>query len=162
MTAVIVHILVLCICEKCSIVGKHQRFGGTCYFLLQCRSEWGQGVVKLYIFYSWVYSHTESGPPHFWDVEITLTHTSLSRTPLDKRSARRRNLYLKRHKTVKTQISIPPAGFETANRASERMRTHALDRAATGIGSHFTQAEWKQVTCQTDGKSIGDGCVRSR
>jgi hypothetical protein len=117
LTAIIFHIPVLCICEKCSIVGEHQRFGGTCYFLLQCRSEWGQGVVTLYIFYSWVYSYTEPGPPHCWDVEITLTHTSLSRTPLDERSARHRNLYLKRHKTVKTHTSIPPTGFEPAIRA---------------------------------------------
>jgi len=30
---------------------------------------------------------------------------------------------------------MPPEGFETAIPASERPQTHALDRAATGIGS---------------------------
>ena len=30
---------------------------------------------------------------------------------------------------------MPPAGFELAIPASERPQTHALDRAATGIGS---------------------------
>jgi len=30
---------------------------------------------------------------------------------------------------------MPPAGFEPAIPASERPRTHALDRAARGIGS---------------------------
>jgi hypothetical protein len=30
---------------------------------------------------------------------------------------------------------MPPAGFETAIPASERPQTHALDRAATAIGS---------------------------
>ena len=33
----------------------------------------------------------------------------------------------------KTQISMPPAGFECAIQASERPQTHALDWAATGI-----------------------------
>jgi hypothetical protein len=32
------------------------------------------------------------------------------------------------------QTSMPPAGFEPAIPASERPQTHALDRAATGIG----------------------------
>jgi hypothetical protein len=32
------------------------------------------------------------------------------------------------------QTSMPPVGFETAIPASERPQTHALDRAATGIG----------------------------
>jgi hypothetical protein len=31
---------------------------------------------------------------------------------------------------------MPPAGFEAAVSADERPQTHALDRAATGIGSH--------------------------
>jgi hypothetical protein len=39
------------------------------------------------------------------------------------------------HKTLKTQISMRPAGFEPATPASERPHTHALDRAATGIGN---------------------------
>jgi hypothetical protein len=29
---------------------------------------------------------------------------------------------------------MPPAGFEPAIPANERLRTHTLDRAATGIG----------------------------
>jgi hypothetical protein len=37
------------------------------------------------------------------------------------------------------KTSMPPAGFEPAIPASERLLTHALDRAATGIGrSLFT------------------------
>ena len=38
------------------------------------------------------------------------------------------------------QTSIPPAGFEPAIPASERPQTHALDRAANGIGSFATDA----------------------
>jgi hypothetical protein len=41
---------------------------------------------------------------------------------------------------------MPPAGFETAIPASERQQTHALDRAATGIGtSYFTQTYYRTV-----------------
>jgi hypothetical protein len=31
---------------------------------------------------------------------------------------------------------MPPAGFESAVPASEKPKTHALDRAVTGIGLH--------------------------
>jgi hypothetical protein len=34
---------------------------------------------------------------------------------------------------------MPPAGFELTLLASERMKTHALDVAATGIGAPVTQ-----------------------
>jgi hypothetical protein len=37
--------------------------------------------------------------------------------------------------TNTTQTSMPPAGFEPKIPASERPQTHALDRAATGIGN---------------------------
>ena len=36
----------------------------------------------------------------------------------------------------KGQTSMPPSGFEPAVPASERPKTHPLDRAATGIGAH--------------------------
>ena len=32
---------------------------------------------------------------------------------------------------------MPPAGLEPAIQASERQQTHALDRAATGIGVSY-------------------------
>jgi hypothetical protein len=35
------------------------------------------------------------------------------------------------------ETSMPQAGFEPAIPASERPQTHALDRAATGIGTQF-------------------------
>jgi hypothetical protein len=34
---------------------------------------------------------------------------------------------------------MKPAGFETAIPANERSQTHALDRAATGIGHYVTE-----------------------
>ena len=36
--------------------------------------------------------------------------------------------------TLTTDTSTPPAGFEPTIPASEQPQTHALDRAATGIG----------------------------
>jgi hypothetical protein len=55
-------------------------------------------------------------------------------TPLDEFSARRRNRYLTKHNTRKRQTSMLPEGFEPAIAASERPKTHALDRAATETG----------------------------
>jgi hypothetical protein len=46
-----------------------------------------------------------------------------------------RDLYLTTYNTLKRQTSMPLAGFEPAISASEWPQTHALDRAATGIGS---------------------------
>jgi hypothetical protein len=60
-------------------------------------------------------------------------HTTLGRTPLDEGPARCRDLYLTTHSTHKRQTSMPPAGFEPTIPASERPKTHALDRATTGI-----------------------------
>jgi hypothetical protein len=58
------------------------------------------------------------------------------------------------------QISMLTAGFEPATPASERPRTHALDRAATAIGGFVncvTQAEAKrqiQPDIVTTGNSV--------
>jgi hypothetical protein len=65
---------------------------------------------------------------------ITLRHTTLGRSPLDERQARRRDLYLTPHNTHQRQPYMPPARFEPKILASERPQTDALDRAATGIG----------------------------
>ena len=70
--------------------------------------------------------------------------TTVGRTPPDERSARRRDLYLTTHNTHNRQTSMPPVGLELAIPASERLKTHALDRTANGIGirikcnSHLT------------------------
>ena len=41
------------------------------------------------------------------------------------------------HTTLKRQISMLPTGFEPTIPAGKRSQTHALDRAATGIGRHW-------------------------
>ena len=45
------------------------------------------------------------------------------------------DLYHTTHDTHKRQTSMPPAGFEPTIVVSERPQAHALDRAATGIGT---------------------------
>ena len=77
-------------------------------------------VIKKYIlvlndfFFSWRDS-PPSGPwrpPHsrgfLWFLDHTQRHTTVSRTPLDEWSARRRDLYLTTHNTHNRQTSMPP------------------------------------------------------
>jgi hypothetical protein len=67
-------------------------------------------------------------------LDHTQRRTTVSSTPLDEWSARRRDLYLTTHNTHKIQTSMPPVGFELTISAGERPQTHALVRAATGTG----------------------------
>ena len=63
-----------------------------------------------------------------------MTFTQSIGHPLDEESARRRDLYLTKHTIHKRHAFMPPVGFEPAIPASERLQTHAWNRAATGIG----------------------------
>jgi len=63
-------------------------------------------------------------------------HTTVCRTPLDKWSARRRDLYLITHTAHSRQTSRPPERFEPTISEVEWPQTHALDRAATGTGNN--------------------------
>ena len=62
-------------------------------------------------------------PPHYQGFTIALRHTTLGKTPLDERSARRRDLYLTTHNTYNRQTSMPLAGSEPTISASERPQT---------------------------------------
>jgi hypothetical protein len=62
---------------------------------------------------------------------------TVRRTSVDERSACRRDLYLTTHNTQHRQTFMPKVGFEPTNPASERPKTHALDRMATEIGEHI-------------------------
>ena len=64
---------------------------------------------------------------------LNATYT-LGKTPMGEGSAGRKNLYLITHSIHNRQTSMHLAGIETLIPASERLQTHALDRAATGIG----------------------------
>ena len=63
---------------------------------------------------------------------------TLGRAPPDEWLARRRDVYLTTRNTQNRQTSIPPAGFVLVIPASGRPHTHALDYAATGIGSYHS------------------------
>jgi hypothetical protein len=53
-------------------------------------------------------------------LDHTQRRTTVGRAPLDKRSARRRELYLTTHDTHNRQISMPPVGVEPTISADER------------------------------------------
>jgi hypothetical protein len=86
-------------------------------------------------FFLWLHSPICAWASSFRGFMVThLRHTTVGRTPLDEGPARRRDLYLTSHNTHKRQTSMPPVGFEPTILVSERPKTHALDRTATGIG----------------------------
>jgi hypothetical protein len=53
-------------------------------------------------------------------LDHTQQRNTVGRTPLDERSARRRDHYLTTHDTHNRQISMPPVGFEPTISADER------------------------------------------
>jgi hypothetical protein len=53
-------------------------------------------------------------PPHCWDFDITLSHTTRGRTPLDEGSALRRDIYLTTHRSY-NRHPCTPGGFQTHN-----------------------------------------------
>ena len=69
-------------------------------------------------------------------IEVSRSHTTTHHTPLDKWSARRRDLYLTTSNTHKRQTSLSPVGFEPTISAGERLQTYAFDHAAIGTGTY--------------------------
>ena len=67
-------------------------------------------------------------------LDHTQRRTTVGRTPLDERSARRRDLYLTTHITRNRKTSMPPVGFEPTISAGEQPQTYVLDRSATWTG----------------------------
>jgi len=85
------------------------------------------------LFFCGAATQRASWPPHSWGfLDHTQRRTTVSKTPLDEWSARRRDLYLTTHNTHNRQTSMPPVGFGPTISAGERPQTYALDRAATG------------------------------
>jgi len=68
-------------------------------------------------------------------LDHTQRRTTLCRTPLYERSARRRDLHLTTHNAHNVQTIHDPAGFEPTISAGERPKTYALDYAANGTGA---------------------------
>ena len=65
-------------------------------------------------------------------LDHTQRRTTVGRTPLHERSARRRDLYLTAYNTH-NRTSMPPVGFEPTISAGDQQQAYALDRTATGI-----------------------------
>jgi len=63
--------------------------------------------------------------------------TTVARTPLDERSARRRDFYLTTHNIKSGETSMPTAGFETTIPVRQRPQTQDVVRAATGTGNYY-------------------------
>jgi len=65
---------------------------------------------------------THTGPlsPHYRDFTITLWHTTLSSTPMDEWSVRRRELYLTTHNTYKRKTWMVQEWFEPTAPTSEQ------------------------------------------
>jgi hypothetical protein len=97
------------------------------------------------------------GPPHCRGFTITIRHTTLGRAPLGEWSARRKDLCLTTHNAHKRQTSMPVTRFKPTIPASERLQTHALDRAAARIGLLICSSV-KYLSCNTCGSAAI--CVR--
>jgi len=76
----------------------------------------------------WLYSRSRPRPPQCWGFTITLSYTTLGKTPLDEWSARRKYLFLTTHNNYNRQSSMPQRD------SNPQSQTHALGRAAAGIG----------------------------
>jgi hypothetical protein len=82
-------------------------------------------------FFPW--SNSGSGSPRYRGFMITLRHTTLGRTPLDKWSSRRRDLHLTKHNAQKRQDIHGPGGIRTripSKRAATVLRQYRLQGTA--------------------------------
>jgi hypothetical protein len=132
-------------------------------------TNWSYSESLKSIFSSGATAPSGPGSSQYRDFTITLRHTTISRTPLDKWSAQCRELYLSTHNTHKWQTCMSLAGFEPTISASEQPETHALDRMATGIGikiptalsfSNYTHVRLAHcgTNCKKDGQNSGYYC----
>jgi hypothetical protein len=105
------------------------------HFLLSIYSEFIITGMYVHQFVLFLARQPQVGHGHLI-IEVSRSHTTTHHTPLDKRSARRRDLYLTTHNTHNRQTSMFPVGFEPTISAGGRPQTYALDRAATGTGTY--------------------------
>jgi hypothetical protein len=98
-------------------------------------SKFGQCLLPFY--YHGVTAPSRPRSPHYRGFTMTLGHITLSRTPLEEWSARRRDLYLTTHNTHKKH----PRRRRDSNPQSQQARGRRptpLDSVATGIGLFIT------------------------
>jgi hypothetical protein len=80
----------------------------------------------------------------------TYTHTPLCRTPLDRWSARRKDLYPTTRNNGKKQAAMPPVGLEPAVLEIARPQTHAFGRTTNEIGEG--QNFYSRIACGNCGQ----------
>ena len=119
----------------CSLQAKfcdweHLDEWGIFYCSAQFHAVWWLRTVLFFLWHCYPTRVMASSFLRFLD--HTQRRNTVGRIPLDKWSARSRDLYLKTHNTHNRQIPMPPVGFEPTISAGERPQTYALDRAATG------------------------------
>jgi hypothetical protein len=94
-----------------------------------------KALLVTFFFFCGAATHRGLWPLYSWGfLDHTQRRTTVSRTPLDEWSARRRDFYLTTHNTRNRQISMPRVWFEPTISPGERPQTYVLDRAATGTG----------------------------
>jgi len=71
-------------------------------------------LSREFFFFPWLDIRSGRWPSRRWGFEITLTHATFGRTPLDEWSARRRHLNVTTHTTL-TKDSHAPGGVRTYN-----------------------------------------------
>jgi hypothetical protein len=116
---------------------EHGRWAKSILYIVSNVEYHRDSPTEMYFFFHGATAPSGPQSPPFWGFTITLRQTTLGRTPLDERSARRTDLYLTTQNTHKKQTSTPPAVLELAIPASNRLQTQALGRAATGIGTEL-------------------------
>src|SRR5215471_10385130 len=94
--------------------------------------------------YIYIYIYIYMEHPFLMFLDHTQRRSTVGRTPLDERSARRRDLYLTTHDTHNRQISMPPVGFEPTISAGERPVAARLLRSWVRI----PPGAWIFVCCE--------------
>ena len=121
-------------------------------------------IIRPYFFFPYgAAAQRGPWPPHWGFLITPQRRITVGRTPLDKWSARRTDLYLTTQNTHNRQTSMPPAGFEPTISAGERPQIYALDRAATGTSIKYSYLSkiisrectqlWVLCRCHCNGRS---------
>ena len=98
---------------------------------------WSTIIINIIItVYYWSNFLWPDNPPHFFEVTRLPSDTPYSVGPLQTSDRPVARTCTWQHRTIaRARPPFPPVAFEPAIPASERPQTHALERAATGIGT---------------------------
>jgi hypothetical protein len=112
--------------------------------------------VCILIFFYGSDSPIKPGPSRYRGFAMTLRQATLGRTPLYEWSTRRKVLHLTtQQQSQETHMS--PAGFEPSIPASQRLRNHAFERAAAGIGDFYLISETNIAVLRNTDRSSAVG-----